>query len=269
MQLSIRNLVDSDFFKRSIVALIILNALVLGLETSTEIMTKYAALLHHADRILLWLFVAELLLRIYAHRAAFWKDPWSLFDTLVVGIAFLPHGGEFAVLRTLRVLRILRLISMVPSMRRVVTALVTSLSGVTAVAAIMLVIYYVFSVIATSLFREIEPQYFGTLGHTMLTLFQVMTLEDWAEIARPVMQEMPYSWVFFITYILVSTFVILNLFIGVMVYAIQQTSAQQGGIERRRMTPEQRAALQLIENANLIEELKSLREELTALREGR
>jgi voltage-gated sodium channel len=267
MMIALQNLVESEFFKRSIIALIILNAVVLGLETSTTIMASHADLLHAIDKIFLWIFVAELGLRMVAHRSAFWRDPWSLFDTLVVSVAFLPHGGEFAVLRTLRVLRVLRLISMIPSMRRVVTALVTSLSGVTAVAAIMLVIYYVFSVIATTLFREIEPQYFGTLGETMLTLFQVMTLEDWSEIARPIMAQMPYAWIFFVTYILSSTFVILNLFIGVMVYAIQQTSGQVGGIERRRMTPEQRAALQLLEQSNFIEEIKLLRAEIAELRQ--
>ncbi len=264
MQAMIAQFVETTFFKRGIIFLIIVNAVLLGLETSATLMAKYAAIFHLLDRTLLAVFVCELLMRLYAYRRAFLKDPWSIFDTVVVGIALLPQGGEFAVLRTLRVLRVLRLISMIPSMRRVVTALVSSLSGVTAVAAIMLVIYYVFSVIATNLFGAIEPEYFGTMGRSMLTLFQIMTLEDWSEIARPVMQHLPYAWIFFVIYILASTFVVMNLFIGVMVYAIQQTSGQQG-VERRRITPEQRAALQMIEQGNFMEEIKALRAEIAAL----
>jgi voltage-gated sodium channel len=265
MRASVTSLVESATFKRCIVFLIIINAATLGLETSPAIMAEHGETLHLFDRFVLGIFIGELVLRLYAHRSAFLKDPWSLFDAAVVGIALLPHGGEFAVLRTLRVLRVLRLISMIPSMRRVVSALLTSLSGVAAVASIMLVIFYVFSVIATTLFAAIEPKYFGTLGHTMLTLFQIMTLEDWANIARPVMEHYPYAWMFFVSYILVSTFVIMNLFIGVMVYAIQQSSGPYSGPERRRATPEQKAALKLLDEGGLIDEIRALRQEITTM----
>ncbi len=266
MRETITNIVESSLFKRFIITLIIINAVALGLETSPAIMSVHGESLHHFDRVVLCIFILELVMRLYAHRVAFLKDPWSLFDAGVVAIALLPHGGEFAVLRTLRVLRVLRLISMIPSMRRVVSALISSLSGVAAVGAIMMVIFYVFAVIATTMFASIEPEYFESLGTSLLTLFQIMTLEGWAEIARPVMEELPNAWIFFVAYILISTFVIMNLFIGVMVNAMQQTNGHYTGPERRRATPEQKAALRLLDEGGLLDEIKALREEIAALK---
>lgn len=269
MRALVTQFVESCLFKRAIIFLIFVNAVTLGMETSQEIMAVHAETLHHFDRAVLGIFILELLLRFYAYRMAFLKDPWSLFDTAIVSIALFPHGGEFAVLRTLRVLRVLRLISMIPSMRRVVSALIGSLSGVAAVAAIMMVIFYVFAVIATTMFASIEPEYFDSLGNTLLTLFQIMTLEGWAEIARPVMEALPNSWIFFVSYILISTFVIMNLFIGVMVNAMQQTSGHYSGPERRRASPEQKAALRLLDEGGLLEELKALRQEIAELKATR
>ena len=261
----LQKLVDANCFRCTILALIIINAVTLGMETSASIMAEHKTLLQQIDLAILAVFIVEIGLRMLAHGWRFWRDPWNIFDFVVVALALVPHAGQFAVLRTLRVLRVLRLISMVPSMRRVVSALISSLSGVTAVASIMLVVFYVFSVIATNLFATVHPVYFGTLGDTMLTLFQVMTLEDWAEIARPVMDALPYAWLFFITYIMISTFVVLNLFIGVMVYAIQNANAYSGP-DRRRATPEQKAALRLLEEQGLLDELKALRAEIQELR---
>lgn len=265
MQAFLLKIVESPFFRPIILGLIIINAITLGMETSPTLMAEHGDLLHLVDLVILTIFVVEIAMRMVARGKEFWRDPWCIFDFLVVGVALLPHAGEFAVLRTLRVLRVLRLISMIPSMRRVVSALISSLSGVAAVASIMLVIFYVFSVIATTLFSQVHPTYFSTLGNTMLTLFQVMTLEDWAEIARPVIEQVEYAWLFFVSYIMISTFVILNLFIGVMVYAIQNASIYSGP-DRRRATPEQKAALRLLEEQGFIDELKALRKELQELK---
>lgn len=268
MRASIRQFVNTERFRRGILVLIVINAVTLGMETSKPIMAQYGTLLHGFDIVVLLVFSLEIILRIIGHGRGFFRDAWSLFDFAVVAVAWVPHGSEFAVLRTLRVLRVLRVISMIPSMRRVIEALLDSLGGVMAVAAIMLVIFYVFSVIAATLFAGVSPEYFGTLSRTMLTLFQIMTLEEWAQIARPIIAAVPYSWLFFVSYILISTFVVLNLFIGVVVYAIQHTSAYTGN-DRRKMTPEQRAALTLIEEQGLLENIRALRLELAELKEHR
>ena len=214
--------IDHPRFQAGIVGLILLNAAILGLETWPAAMDAAGGLLLALDQLILAVFVVEIALRIYVHRAAFWRDPWSLFDFTVVAIALVPASGPFAVLRALRVLRVLRLLTMVPSMRRVVGALLAAIPGLGSIALVLVIIFYVFGVIGTNLFADSHPQWFGSLGRTLYTLFQVMTLESWSMgIARPVMAEYPYAWLFFVTFILVATFTMLNLFIAIIVNAMQ------------------------------------------------
>ena len=159
----------------------------------------------------------------------YFRDPWNVFDFSVVVIALLPASGPLAVLRALRVLRVLRLVTLVPSMKRVVGGLLSALPGLGSVTAIIGLIFYVSAVIATKLFGAAFPQWFGTLGESAFTLFQVMTLESWAMgIVRPVMEVFPNAWVFFLIFILASTFTLLNLFIAVIVNAIQQERHSDG-----------------------------------------
>ena len=177
------------------------------------------------DRVLLAVFVVEIAARLVVHRAAFWRDPWSVFDFVVVAIALVPASGPLAVLRALRVLRVLRLLSIVPSMRRVVGALLAAIPGLGSIALVLLILYYVFAVIATSLFAAAYPEWFGHIGRSLYTLFQIMTLESWSMgIARPVMAQFPYAWLFFVVFILVATFTMLNLFIAIIVNAMQRYS---------------------------------------------
>jgi voltage-gated sodium channel len=213
--------VESNAVQNGIIALIVLNAITLGLETSETVMREIGPLLVALDRIFLTVFVVEITLRITAHGLKFFRDPWSVFDFLVVGIALMPATGELSVLRALRILRVLRLLSVVPQMRRVVGALLSAVPGLAAIGVILLLLYYVFAVIATNLFGADFPKWFGSLGASMYTLFEVMTLEGWAQIAREVMKVFPYAWVFFVLYILVATFTMLNLFIGIIVSAIE------------------------------------------------
>jgi voltage-gated sodium channel len=213
--------VESNAVQNGIIALIVLNAITLGLETSETVMREIGPLLVALDRIFLTVFVVEISLRITAHGLKFFRDPWSVFDFLVVGIALMPATGELSVLRALRILRVLRLLSVVPQMRRVVGALLSAVPGLAAIGVILLLLYYVFAVIATNLFGADFPKWFGSLGASMYTLFEVMTLEGWAQIAREVMKVFPYAWVFFVLYILVATFTMLNLFIGIIVSAIE------------------------------------------------
>jgi voltage-gated sodium channel len=213
--------VESRAVQRAIVTLIVLNAITLGLETYVEVMAQAGALLNALDTIFLSIFVVEIVMRIIAHGPRFFRDPWSVFDFVVVGIALVPAAEELTVLRALRILRALRLLTVIPQMRRVVGALLAAVPGLSSIAVILLLLYYVFAVVATNLYGERFPEWFGSLGKSMFTLFQVMTLEGWAEIAKQVGEVHPWSWIFFVVYILVTTFTMLNLFIAIIVSTME------------------------------------------------
>lgn len=263
LRLSVQRLVEQPRFVNFILALIILNAILLGLETSKSVMAEWGPLLVALDHAMLTVFTVELLLRIYAWRGRFFTDAWSIFDLVVVVIALVPASGPFAVLRALRVLRVLRLLTIVPSMRRVVSALLGALPGLGSIAMLLMLVYYVFAVIATKLFGESFPDWFGTLGRSLYTLFQVMTLESWSMgISRPIMEKFPYAWVFFIPFILVATFTMLNLFIAIIVNAMQSfTEAEHAVEEQKHEQAEKR------EQDYLHAELGAIRAELRQLRE--
>jgi voltage-gated sodium channel len=258
----VRAWVEQTRVQNVIIVLILINAVMLGLETSPGVMAEAGGLILMIDRAILAVFVVEIVLRLYAHRMDFWRDPWSVFDFAVVTIALIPATGPLAVLRALRVLRVLRLLTMVPSMRRVVGALLAAIPGLGSIAMVLMIFYYVFSVVATKLFAETHPEWFGDLGRSLFTLFQIMTLESWSMgIARPVMANFPYAWVFFVVFILVATFTMLNLFIAIIVNAMQSYTDD-----------EQRGAKQTVEatreqvEANLRAEMHSLRDEIVGLK---
>jgi voltage-gated sodium channel len=256
---AIRRRMESSGLQYFITLLIVINAIILGLETVPQAMERYGVFLLAVDHFILGVFVIEILLRIYAHRLAFFRDPWSLFDFTVVAIALVPASGPLAVLRALRILRVLRLLTLVPSMRRVVGALLGSIPGLSSIALVLLLIYYVFAVIATKLFGEHFPQWFGSIGESLYSLFQIMTLESWSMgIVRPVMVEHPYAWIFFIVFILIATFTMLNLFIAIIVNAMQ-TFTEEENRERKE------ALVDHIE-ADLHLEMAALRREIAELR---
>jgi voltage-gated sodium channel len=219
-------LIEDSRVQRVILLLILVNAVILGLETSPSVMASAGPVLTALDQAILAVFVVEIAARLFVHRAAFFRDPWSVFDFAVVAIALVPASGPFAVLRALRVLRVLRVLTIVPSMRRVVGGLLAAIPGLGSIAAVLALIFYVFAVIATKLFGAEFPDWFGTIGRSLYTLFQVMTLESWSMgISRPVMEVYPFAWAFFIPFILVATFTMLNLFIGIIVSAMQSFAA--------------------------------------------
>lgn len=221
MREKIQSFVENDKFQNTIIGLIIVNAIILGLETSDRLMANYGWFLESVDTLILQIFVVEIVLRLYVYRLKFFTNPWSLFDLFIVGIALIPASETFAALRALRVLRVLRLISAAPAMRKVIEGLLTAIPGIASVATIMTLLFYVFAVIGTHLYSDTFPEWFGNLGSTMYTLFQIMTLESWSMgIVRPVMAVHPSAWAFFVVYILVTTFTMLNLFIAVIVNAM-------------------------------------------------
>jgi voltage-gated sodium channel len=253
---------ENPLTERVIMALIICNAVILGLETSRSMMASFGPVLETLDQIFLTIFVVELIARIIVHRWAFFRDRWSVFDFFVIGIALVPATNTFTVLRALRILRALRLITALPTLKRVAAGLLASLPGMGSIVFLIGLLYYVFAVLGTNLFGADNPNLFGTLGNALWTLFTVMTLEGWVnDVAVPVMEAQPYAWLFFVTYIVVTTFMVLNLFIGVVVNAMQEEAVKQEAAEReaeREMIQE--------ESAPILTLMKELRAEVAELR---
>ena len=214
--------VEAPRIQRFITALIVLNAISLGLETSPEVRARIGDILVVIDWVVLTTFVVEIVMKLFAKRLEFFKSGWNVFDFIVVSIALVPAAGPLYILRALRILRVLRLISVVPQMRRVVQALVTAIPGLLSIVALISLIFYISAVLATNLFGSVFQEWFGTIGASMYSLFQIMTLESWSMgIVRPVMKVYPYAWVFFVPFIMVTSFAVINLFIGVIVDAMQ------------------------------------------------
>ncbi|MGD8957288.1 MAG: ion transporter [Chromatiaceae bacterium] len=253
--------IESARIQRIIVALIIINALCLGLETSARAMEVAGGLLKFLDRLLLSVFVAEILVKLFAFRGRFFRNPWNVFDFVVVGIALIPASGPLSVLR---VLRLLRLISLVPRLRFVVESLLRAIPGIGSIAGLLMIVFYVAGVMATGLFGAQFPEWFGSLGASMYSLFQIMTLESWSMgIARPVMAVYPWAWAFFVPFILIATFTMLNLFIAIIVSTMQSIVEEQ----KERETAEIGAVVH-DEHRDLNRSLAALRDELRALREA-
>lgn len=246
----LRRLVEHQRFQRVVLGVIIANAVVLGLETSI-LDGPVDEVLQVVDDVMLWFFVAEILLRLVAHGPRFFRDPWSVFDLLVVSIALIPATGPLALLRALRILRVLRLADSVPSMKRVVNGLVAAVPGMGSVGALLLLVMYVSVVIATNLYGAIAPEHFGDLGTTAFTLFQVMTGEAWPDIADDVMEVEPTAWIFFVVFILVVSFAVLNLFIAVVVSGMESIDELAEHEERS--------------DAEVMRELQAIRAQLTAV----
>lgn len=216
--------VESNAIQRIVVGVILFNAVILGLETDRGLMASdWGPALKMLDKTCLAIFVIELLAKLFAYRFSFFRSGWNVFDFLVVAIALAPGAGPWAVLRSLRVLRVLRLLTVIPSLRRVVAAFFHSVPGLSGVVLIMSIFFYVAAVLATKLFGESFPDFFGSLGASLYSLFQVMTLESWSmSIVRPVMEVYPWAWLYFIPFIVIATFTILNLFIGIIVSTMQE-----------------------------------------------
>ena len=219
-------------FGNFIMGVIIFNAILLGMETSQEIMARAGGLILLLDKVCLAIFVIELLLKLFAFRLRFFRDGWNLFDFVIVGISLVPAAQGFTALRALRILRVLRLISAAPRLRRVVEGFVTALPGMASVFVLMALIFYIGAVIATKLFAASFPDWFGTLGLSAYSLFQIMTLESWSMgIVRPVMAVYPLAWMFFIPFIMVTTFAVVNLLVGLIVNSMQDAHHEESNAE--------------------------------------
>ena len=255
----LRETLEHPNCERFIVSIIVLNAITLGLETSSSIMeSRFGAILQILDVLFLTIFVVEIFARIFANGSAFWRDPWSVFDFSVVAITLIPATGNLSILRALRIIRAMRLVSAIPSVRRVVGSLLAAIPSMGSVILLLLLVNYIFAVMGTKLFEEDFPKNFGTIGASFFTFFQIMTLEGWAEeIVRPVMDKYPWAWLVFVPYIIFVVFAVLNLFIGIIVDAMQHQSDDARD-----------AVIEVTEgdHKELMREIRALRQEIQDMR---
>jgi voltage-gated sodium channel len=223
----LRIIVESRGFTIAITIVIAVNAITLGLETWPLAMQTAGALLLALDTLALWIFTVEISLKLWVYRGRFFRDAWNVFDFLIVAVAWVPTTGPLSVLRALRIVRALRLLSIVPQMRTVIGALLRALPGMGSVIAVLVLVFYVAAVMATKLFGADFPDWFGSVGASMYSLFQIMTLESWSMgIVRPVMEQHPYAWLFFVPFIVVTSFAVLNLFIALIVNSMQSMQSE-------------------------------------------
>lgn len=264
----LRVAVEANWFQHFIIAVIAINAIGLGLETIPSVNGSIGGLLAIVDAVALVIFFCEIAAKLVVYRWSYFKDPWNVFDFTIVSIALLPMSGGLSVMRALRILRAVRIISVVPAMRRVVEGLLKAIPSLGAVIALLAIIFYICAVMATKLFGSEFDELFGSLAKSLFTLFQIMTLENWADGAvRPIMKVYPYAWLFFIPFILMVTFAVLNLFIAIIVNAMEEAAQ-----EDTEMLHEDAGKLHLdavqqrAQHDVLMKEIGALRQEIAALR---
>ena len=264
-----RDFVERDSVKNTILAVIIFNAVTLGLSTSDTVTAQIGDLLRTIDNIVLGIFVAELALKLFAYGWRFFSSAWNIFDLVVVGLGLLPDKDGLSALRGLRVIRAMRLLSVVPQMRAVVQALLDALPGMGAVIIMLSIVYYVFAVMATLMYGPTFEEWFGTLGRSLYSLFQIMTLESWSMgIVRPVMAAHPYAWAFFVPFIIITAFSVLNLFIGLLVNTMQAAVEADEQAEFENLRALVRSETDVVDSRviELLEEVRSLRSEIAELK---
>lgn len=248
------NWVESRPVQNFIIVLICFNAITLGLETFDVVQRHAGTALLITERVVLTIFVIEIALKLVAFDYRFFKEGWNVFDFLIVAISLMPDTGPFSVLRALRILRVLRLVAKVGRLRMIVESLLKAIPSIGWIAFLLGLVFYIFGVMGTKLFGESFPEDFGHLGLTLFSLFQVMTLESWSEeIARPVMAVYPLAWLYFVVFILLSAFTVLNLFIGIIVNTMQERHMEEA--DAKHQQTEAKAHEERERMLRLIEEL--------------
>ena len=246
------SLVESKSFTCSVIFIILVAAVLVGMETSKSIMGRHGSLIHFLDSVVLYIFAAEALLKILSHwprPTNYFKDGWNVFDFLIVLICFMPFEAEYvAVLRLARVLRVLRLMSIVPRLQLLVVALLRSIPSMFYVTILLFILFYIYAVLGVMLFGENDPKHYATLGDSMLSLFRIVTLEDWTDImyinmygadkyGYEVAEMATYpgikphgsiisSVAFHVSFVLFGTMIMLNLFIGVIMTGMQEAQEE-------------------------------------------
>ena len=252
----VHRLVESHLFQRSIIALIVINAVILGLETYPGVVDAVGEVLHVINSVIIAIFVVEIALRIFASGWRFFTNGWNIFDLLVVVVALIPASGSSSVLRVLRLLRIMRLLSAVRSMRLVVSSLGAAIPGMASIGGLLVMVIYVFAVSSTTLFAHLRPKEFGDLWLSAASLFRIMTGDGWADFVTPIAAEQAWIWGYFILFAVVTGLVVLNLLVAVIVESMDRMKAEQlsEAIDEDQRIDEQ-----------ILDEVRRLRAQVTAL----
>jgi voltage-gated sodium channel len=270
LRAKLRALLERQEARNFILSVIVMNGVLLGVSTSQELSPESARMIKIIDRVVIGIFVVEMILKLYAFRMRFFGSAWNMFDLMVVIVSLLPQTDTLSVLRGMRVIRALRVMSAIPQMREVVRALIDAIPGMGAVTLLLALIYYIFGIMTTLWFGEAFPQWFGTLGASLYSLFQIMTLESWSMgIVRPVMEVYPWAWAVFVPFITMTAFAVLNLFIGILVNAMQAAveAEQEEEMERLRELVRSENSAVSEQIAALHEEVRRLNGELRAARD--
>jgi voltage-gated sodium channel len=269
MREKVQNFVEYNFVRNIILGIIVFNAIMLGLSTSEAIMASFSSFLNVLDDFVLFIFVLEMILKLYAYGIRFFRNAWNIFDLFVVFVGLLPQTEGLSALRGLRVIRAMRLLSAIPQMRAVVQALLNALPGMGAVIIMISIVFYVFAVMATIMYGDTFDIWFGTLGRSFYTLFQIMTLESWSMgVVRPIMEVHPMAWAFFVPFIVITAFSVLNLFIGLLVNTMQSAVEEDSELEFENLRVLVRTETDQVD-AHVREmhaELRELRAEIRELR---
>lgn len=262
-QSNVRKIVELPIFQQSIVALIVLNSVLIGLETSPEYMEAFGFYIDQIDRIILFIFVLEMLLKLYAYGLGFFKSAWNLFDATVILVSVIPSvGASFAVLRALRILRTLRLLKNIPKLKIIIESLLHAIPSIGWIMVLLVIIFYIFAVIGTNLFGADYPAYFGSLAGSLFTLFQIMTLESWASaVARPILLDLPWAAIYFVVFILIATYTTLNIFIAIVVNTMNE-------LHRKSLKEEEKQIKQFVhvEHEQLLHQMEGMRKELKEIK---
>ena len=246
----LRAFLETDRVVNAIMTLIIFNAITLGIGTSDWAQANFGTALAIIDKTVLTIFVIELLAKLVAYRLSFFRNGWNVFDFLIVGVSLTPGASGLSVLRAMRILRLLRVVSVAPSLRRVVEGLMNAMPGMASVFMLMGLIFYIGAVMATKLFGASFDEWFGTIGRSAYSLFQIMTLESWSMgIVRPVMEVYPYAWMFFVPFIMVTTFAVVNLLVGLIVNSMQDAHSEEANAATDTYREEVLSRLEAIEKA--------------------
>ena len=253
-------LVNKAAFEYTIIALILLNGVFLGLGTSPVLVQQYGDLLHLGNQIVLGVFIVEALLKMIALAPRvdmYFRDGWNVFDFLVIVFSLIPATGEFAmVARLARLLRVLRLISAIMELRLIVAALVRSIPSVGHVMLLMSIIVYIYAIIGYQLFHEHDPMHWRNLGISVLTLFNIITLEGWTVVMENAMQLHSWAWIYFVSFVIAGTFVVINLFIAIIINNLDDAKAER----LKELQPP-------VSREELMRELRSTRNALQRLEE--
>jgi voltage-gated sodium channel len=255
-------LVDRRAFMITVATVILLNAVTLGLQTYDRIDDRYGEQLRALDDLFLAIFVVELAIRMIAYGTKpyrFFMNGWNLFDFIVVGAAFVPaFGANATLLRVVRVLRVARIVSVLPDLRIVLRGVVRSIAPIGAVGFLLLVTFYIYAMVGWLLFGDENPEEWGNVGYGMLTLFEVLTLEDWVDVMDRGMAIHPWSWIYFVSFVLVTAFIILNIVIAVVITSVEEARREEPAILGRTGAVSD-------ERARLLGQIGDLRQSLEAL----